>query len=242
MLERTLRGGLASDDAGALAERLIDLERSGIPRGQAEEALRRHRAGDNEGLKEMLERLAQIERALSEHEELRNAREQVRRAQESLGERRSRARAGHGPWTDADEDEDKDRVRDDRTNTGADKRPQRPSASGASRSGATLGDSAGASDGERPPSLPHSGDSPPTLKPQSRLREGEEFAAQGKALPRSGRPNVENVQMSSEFAPQVEEVLSKEQYPAHYKEFIRRYFLNLSQGAHALQQQPPGTR
>jgi hypothetical protein len=37
----------------------------------------------------------------------------------------------------------------------------------------------------------------------------------------------------------VEEVLSKEHYPAHYKAFIRRYFLTLSQGT---QQQRSGTR
>jgi len=47
--------------------------------------------------------------------------------------------------------------------------------------------------------------------------------------------------MSSDFAPQVEEVLSKEQYPAHYKEFVRRYFLKLSQGR-VPQQQPTDNR
>jgi hypothetical protein len=45
--------------------------------------------------------------------------------------------------------------------------------------------------------------------------------------------------MASEFAPQVEEVLSREHYPAHYKEFIRRYFLNLSRGARGA---PGGTQ
>jgi hypothetical protein len=45
--------------------------------------------------------------------------------------------------------------------------------------------------------------------------------------------------MRAEFATQLESVLSKDQYPAHYKEFIRRYFLNLSQGARVPQEQPP---
>jgi hypothetical protein len=49
--------------------------------------------------------------------------------------------------------------------------------------------------------------------------------------------------MSSEFVPQVEEVLAKDQYPTHYKEFVRRYFLNLSQGqAQAPQDQPPAKK
>ena len=47
--------------------------------------------------------------------------------------------------------------------------------------------------------------------------------------------------MSGEFASQVEEVLSKEEYPAHYKEFVRRYFLTLSQGR-IPQQQPTDKR
>jgi len=65
---------------------------------------------------------------------------------------------------------------------------------------------------------------------------------QAMVLPKSGRPSVANTEMASKFMPQVEEVLSKEQYPAHYKEFVRRYFLNLSQGERAARQQPPGTR
>ena len=62
------------------------LERSDTPRRDLEDALRRHRSGDNEGLGEMLEQLAQMDRARKEGEELQSAREQVRRAQENLGE------------------------------------------------------------------------------------------------------------------------------------------------------------
>jgi hypothetical protein len=47
--------------------------------------------------------------------------------------------------------------------------------------------------------------------------------------------------MSSEYASQVEDVLSREEYPAHYKEFVRRYFLTLSRGR-VPQQQPTDTR
>jgi hypothetical protein len=53
---------------------------------------------------------------------------------------------------------------------------------------------------------------------------------------------VENVEMASEYASQVEEVLSSEHYPAHYKEFIRRYFLSLSEAARKPKEQPAGTR
>jgi len=37
-------------------------------------------------------------------------------------------------------------------------------------------------------------------------------------------------------------VLSREQYSAHSKELIRRYFLGLSQGARGAQQQPGGAQ
>jgi hypothetical protein len=67
------------------------------------------------------------------------------------------------------------------------------------------------------------------------------FVTEARVLPKPGRPSVENVSMSSEFASQVEEVLSKEDYPAHYKEFVRRYFLTLSQGR-GPQQQPTDNR
>ena len=72
------------------------------------------------------------------------------------------------------------------------------------------------------------------------MRAGEVFASQGSVLPNVTRPTVENVEMKQEFASQVEGVLSRDHYPAHYKEFIRRYFLSLSQGEQRPQAQPPG--
>ena len=58
MLERMQRGALDSADTRALAQRLDDLERSGIPRRELENALERHRAGADEALREILEKLA----------------------------------------------------------------------------------------------------------------------------------------------------------------------------------------
>jgi hypothetical protein len=53
---------------------------------------------------------------------------------------------------------------------------------------------------------------------------------------------VENVEMAREFAPQMEKVLAREDYPAHYKEFIRRYFLTLSQDARDRRGKAPDAR
>jgi len=229
MLERLQRGALDSADTRALAEHLADLERSGIPRRDLEDALKRHLSGDNEGLREMLEKLAQIDRARKEGKELDSAREQVRRSRENLGESPGGTDGERDLAFNIEWDEDGDRSAKDAANEGADGSRRSEKALGAARSG-SQGDSSLAHDRQHAPVGPDSGQSGPVLKPESRAREGEVFVTQARVRPRSGRPSVENVAMSSEFASQVEEVLSKEQYPAHYKAFVRRYFLNLSQG------------
>ena len=88
------------------------------------------------------------------------------------------------------------------------------------------------------PLRPESGPPARVLRPDGQVREGEEFSSQGRMLPRSNRPGVESVDMPGEYAAQIEGVISREHYPAHRKEFIRRYFLNLSQGERASSEPP----
>jgi hypothetical protein len=237
---RPQRGTADRADSRALAERLAELERSGVPRSDAEDRLRRQLPGDNEELREMLEKLAQIDRARSEDKELQSAREQVRLALENLGESRRGTDAGRDPGIILDFDEEEDRGANDAENAGADGRRRSETARGAARSG-SLGDSSVVPGRQDAPLGPDSRDTGPVLKPESQAREGEVFVTEARVLPKPGRPTVESVAMSSEFASQVEEVLAKEQYPAHYKEFVRRYFLKLSQGR-APQQQPTDNR
>ena len=49
---------------------------------------------------------------------------------------------------------------------------------------------------------------------------------------------MEAAALSPRFAVQVEEALSKDRYPAHRKDFIRRYFLTLSEGQAGEEQTP----
>jgi hypothetical protein len=77
------------------------------------------------------------------------------------------------------------------------------------------------------------------LRPEAQMREGATFTAPGRMPPRSNRPSVENVPMAAEYSAQAEAVLSREHYPEHTKEFVRRYFLQLSQGARKPAAQPP---
>ncbi len=223
------RGTAERADPRALAEQLAELERSGVPRSEVEDRLRRQLPGDNEELRQMLEKLAQIDRAPREEKELQSAREQVRLALENLGESAPGTDARGDPGINLDFDEEEDRGARSAESAGADGRERSDTARGAARSGSP-GDSRVAPDRQHAPVGPDSRGTGPILKPESQAREGEVFVTEARVLPKPGRPSVENVAMSSEFASQVEEVLAKEQYPAHYKEFVRRYFLKLSQG------------
>jgi hypothetical protein len=241
MLERMQRGALDSDDTRALAQRRDDLERLGIPRRELENALERHRSGADDALREMLETLAQLDRALKEDKELSNAREQVRRAQDSLGDARAGTGAERAQMADMEWDEDEDRGVKGATEAGVDGRLEGATTGRAARAG-SQGDKSVATGREHSPLAPDPGPAGRVLAPQGQVHEGESFTSHGQVLPRTGRPNVESIEMKAEFATQMEEVLSKDQYPAHYKEFVRRYFLNLSQGAPVPPAQPPGTR
>ena len=220
-------------DSRALSKLLHDLARSGASRQEVEDSLRkRYPLADDEEVRAMLEDLAQIERARREQEELHGALAQLRQAQENLGESIAGLIPGRGlPADDEGEDQEGDRT----ANAGPEGRSSSESR-GASRFGGQS-DSSTAIERGGAQALSDPAKSGPILKPQGDVRAGESLVTHGQVLPKVGRPSVENVQMSAEFATQVEEVLSKEQYPAHSKEFIRRYFLSLSQGMRA---QAPG--
>jgi hypothetical protein len=234
MSERPPMGTLHSDDSRALEERLDDLVRPGIPRGQREEDMRGQETGNEERQRAMLEKPAPDGRAHREREELQRAREKILQARENLGEAVARSEGGRDPAADMEAAEREQDSEDDPW----DKPRSGRKAVTASRFG-SLSDSTVASERQQSLLPPDYGQSGPVLKPESQLREGEVFVSERRILPRPVQSSVENVEMSREFASQVEEVLSKEHYPAHYKAFIRRYFLTLSQGT---QQQRSGTR
>jgi hypothetical protein len=237
MLDRMRRGALDSADLRALTRYQKDLG-SGTAGQSLEKALQRHRAGADEALRE---NLALTERARREDRELGRAREQVLRARENLGDAARTAR-GRGPSAEIDWDDDDRDGRDagSAESIRADTRRSGETGRADTRS-ASRGDGI-ATDRAQSPYRPEPGPRGPVLQPQGEMREGEAHSSHARLAPRAGRPTVDHVEMASEFAPQVEEVLSREHYPAHYKEFIRRYFLNLSRGARGTPEQPGGTQ
>jgi hypothetical protein len=238
LLARARRGALDSGDTRALVENLNVLERSGISRRELEEALKRHQAGDNKELEKMLEKLAQVDRARKEDKELRSAREQVLSARENLGESLSGENARRNPIPDLDamDDLDEGSGRSDLAANKAGRRARSPE-NKSTRPG-SRGDSSIALERQDSPLSSDSGTSGAVLTPPSQAGKGEVFMSQARVPPKPGRPSVENAPLSSEFVPQVEEVLAKDQYPTHYKEFVRRYFLKLSQGQAQTPQDP----
>lgn len=234
--ERTMKGALQDGDTRAPAtDRLDERVRSGVPRNEWEDATRRKQAGKDETARDKLQKPEVSAQALKDHEELQRAREQVRRARENLDDALAGIDAGGGSATGTESSEEGDETPEDRA---ADRRRDGKRAGTAPRY-KSRGDSSTANEPRQSPPQPQSAQSGPVMKPRAAMRGGEVFASQGRILPNVTRPSVENVEMKQEFASQVEEVLSKDHYPAHYKEFIRRYFLSLSQGE---QPQPPGKR
>jgi hypothetical protein len=225
MSERAVSGASGEDARAMTQERFDDLLRSGVPRHELEDAIRRKQAAADDTAREKLRKPDLSARALQDHEELQRAREQVRRARENLDDALAGGDSGGGSATDMESGES-DETPEDRA---ADKRRGQRKSGKAPRYGARGDDSTFTKEApESPPERPSQA-SGPVMKPQAEMRAGEVFSSQGSVLPNVTRPTVENVDMKPEFASQLEDVLSRDHYPAHYKEFIRRYFLSLSQ-------------
>ncbi|MGI9334098.1 MAG: hypothetical protein ACR2RL_13200, partial [Gammaproteobacteria bacterium] len=162
--------------------------------------------------------------------ELRRAREEVTRARDSLGDREvsvsSADERGQGDMES--EAQGADGFGDFRANEAGDGEwDGLPSNAG---SGQSL---RGQNEGGAPAQTPATQRASVVLKPQSQLREGAVFTSQARVAPRVDKPSGKVVELDTRYSAQVEHVLSKEDYPLHRKEYVRRYFLNLSQGVPA---------
>lgn len=232
LAERIQRGELSAEGNRVLRQRLNDLEKSGVPRRAIESALERDVSSAEDPLADILERLAQFGRALKEDEELRAAREQVRRSQDNLGDSAVQGESSRGINSAFDwaEDEREDRAQQGSAGETSDGRPQSATGRQAANS-ASQADASTALQREQAPEAQQQAPSGPVLSAQGEMRAGESFTSEGRTLPRVRQPGVQEVEIDARFAPQVEQVVSSEEYPAHYKAFVRRYFMALSEGA-----------
>ncbi len=227
MLEQLLQGRLAPDEIESLGRESEALTRMGITAQELREARENFAAGEPLSLQQMVEELSRKELALEDARELGRALERVEQVRENLGDLIVRPKELAQPVQTAEAGRDDG----DPHAEGGVLRQDAGEEYGAMVQERLSDYGSGSSPRERAQTLdPESERENIVLKPRSEFREGAGFTAETRVLPRAGRPNVEAAQLDVRFAVQMEEVLSKEQYPLHHKDFIRRYFLALSQG------------
>ncbi len=222
LLEGLMQGRVAP---GAVREfgAATDPRSLGIAREDLERALQSLADGDDADLREVLEELARAERSRRDARELAEAREQLRRTRDNLGDSsafaerpalRSPARPEPGGAVDGSPGE---RVQESESGSGA------------------LGALAGAGhEAGAPPPRPAAERTRAeggVLRPTAQFREGESFTTGTRVVPGRGQVTLPVVELDARYAAQLEAVLAKEDYPAHYKELVRQYFLLLSAGS-----------
>lgn len=215
------------------------LARSGVSSEELRNALSQFAAGERKALEDVLQKMARSNRTGRDAGELGNAREQVARARESLGETLARTDDELSPFT------------------GTAQADQQQAAGSGARSDPTggFGDDAGefgnAMPGgrgegqmkrERPPENREVRviETGPTLRAAGQIRDGDVFVSEGRVLPRAGDAQIDMTRIDAQYTRQLEQVMANERYPLHYKEFIRRYFLNLSEGGSPPAEGPRG--
>ncbi|MDH3716311.1 MAG: hypothetical protein OET44_20990 [Gammaproteobacteria bacterium] len=222
LFERLLQGQLTPGELDLPAQEAESLSAAGIAPDALREALVNFAAGEPGDLQQLVEELSRFEQAMEDAEELGRASERVARVRENLGDpdvQREELRLSGTAAASVPEE-------DDPGDFGALLRPsQGENYPRGMRAGS------GTTQRQRAQYLdPRAPREEVGLRPQSQFREGSGFTTQTRILPRAAQPSVAIKQIDPRFAAQMEEVFAREQYPLHHKEFIRRYFLELSQG------------
>jgi hypothetical protein len=224
LLRRLEAGQLGEGELRALAGNPQGLAGAGVSREELERAIGQLGEGNAQALRDLLDRMARAQAGDRDAEELRRARERITRARESLGDTTATPDSGD-PDTPG-------------TTEGANPSaspPDTPFADGLGEEEAGSGSIAGLpgesrSRPQRQNALPAPGNGP-VLEARPRLdSEGDVFISEGRALPRANDVRTQARVLDPRFRAQMEEVLASERYPAHYKDYIRRYFLTLSEG------------
>lgn len=224
-MERALAG-----DGTLTEEERRGLESLGLDPGALAEALERMREGNRDGLEALRDQLADLERSVNESEALGEAGDAVGRARRNLGDdalagaepNPSESEApqpfdgegqveGEAPDLPSDDFGEGEAGRGQRPGNSvpSDRFVQTPEATTRDNgSGATV-----------------------TIVARGQLGEGEVYSSQVRVMPRLPDAVSERQAMASNFVAQAEAVMSEQGYPPHRKAFLRRYFLNLSEGA-----------
>ena len=178
-------------------------------------------------MQRLLEKAVRAERARGDASTLDEARSQINRSRENLGERAVRGDADRqasprsAALSEADSDVPAGAELGDGVTVDDD-------------DGGMPGSRAGAESTEQrkaAPVRPGAPDARTVLRPESSFSDGTVFTSSARELPREGEVRARSEALAVDFKAQMEAVLARDDYPLHYKEFVRRYFLTLSEGA-----------
>ena len=224
MLQNLLDGRLAASDARALTLETSTLAQLGIDAAALEQALESFDAGSEEDLLEILEKLAGVDLDLQDAEALSEAEEALEQARGNLGDTSAESEAGaatrRGNRTPGGRGDSGAGIRAESIRSATDPSGMGPGTGYGPETSRKAGEGLGSPQDN----------SETILRPKSQVGAGDVFSAEARVLPRLAQPEVSTVELDARYAAQLEEVLSKENYPLHHKEFIRRYFLGLSLG------------
>ena len=223
------QGALTLEELEVLGMEATALSALGIAPAEIEEALARFASGEYDALRDLLERLSDIDVTLKEAALLWDAERAIELARENLGETGVfLGFRGEGERTQPEGEghlallnqrypvrmEDEDGPFAAFRGPGRGEGPQ----------------------SESPPSLsPRSNREPEgaVLELKGRPGEGEVYRTEARVLPRAGKASAPVTALSPEFRDEVEAVLARQSYPRQHKELVRRYFLALSTGSAA---------
>ena len=205
------------------------LDSMGISREQLKKALDALTEGDESRLRELMNELERLSKNAEDAEALDDAGKAIDRARRNLGDEAASSQAEPR-----------------RRST-----PDRGAGSGEARPGqGNPGDTDEFGMGESPNSG-RPGKGPPieelmrertsrfdvpegnlvVIQARGQLGEGEVYSTEARVLPQINEATRAPQAVNTEMTEQAEAVMSESRYPPHRKDFLRRYFLNLSEGA-----------
>ena len=220
LLNRVLPGRLSADEAMRMGGEDLPLDGAGISWDRLEQALREHAEGDSKALMEVLRDLPERARSSPEAKELLDARRAVDQARRRLGDTNADQSSDADPFGQAGDlrgpdNESGEWDADENSNAGE------IGGSGQSR-GNAAGPEAGSADGASAP-----GNQGAVVKPDGQIGAGGVYSGEARVLPRGNESAVVPVDVTTDYAARVEEVMSKEVIPDRHKDFVRRYFLGV---------------